>query len=180
MFNFTYNNMSKNLTHNPFWNIIPIKYRNDSPFYIMTRVNKYIAFLFLLVFVMVNCSYSLSVKIPIELITILDGDTIIARINDNKFSIRLSGIDCYETSKINRAYKQAYNDNLSIDNVIKKGLAAKNYLEELYRKSKKDVYFEFQGLDNYKRVLGILYFDELNVNDELKNAGYCKVYIYKK
>ena len=43
-------------------------------------------------------------SIPVEVLKIYDGDTIKVKIdNGNKFSIRLVGIDCYETSKIHRA-----------------------------------------------------------------------------
>ena len=38
----------------------------------------------------------------------------------NFFYLRLVGIDCYETKNINRAYKQAYTDNLTVEEVIKK------------------------------------------------------------
>ncbi len=57
---------------------------------------------------------------------IYDGDIIQAKVNNgNKFSIQLTGIDCYETSKIHRAYKQAYVDKLTINEVIKKGFVRK-------------------------------------------------------
>ncbi len=49
-------------------------------------------------------------SIPVEVLTIYDGDTIKVKLfSGNIFAIRLIGIDCYETSKIHRAYKQAYN-----------------------------------------------------------------------
>ncbi len=118
-------------------------------------------------------------QIKIKLVKIIDGDTIIGKIDKNEFSIRLNGIDCYETSKINRAYKQAYTENLSISEVVKKGNYAKTYVKYLYKQSNKNVYLEFKGLDTYKRVLGILYFDRLNINDELINKNICNVYNYK-
>ena len=52
-------------------------------------------------------------KIPIKIVSITDGDTIKAKIDKNEFSVRLVDIDCYGTSKIHRAYRQAY-DNLSL------------------------------------------------------------------
>ena len=118
-------------------------------------------------------------QIKIDLVKIIDGDTIIGQIDNNQFPIRLIGIDCYETSKINRAYKQAYNDKLTIDEIIEKGVSSKKYIKELYKKSDKNVYFEFKGLDSYKRVLGIVYFDTLNINTELVNKNLCNIYNYK-
>ena len=61
-------------------------------------------------------------SIPVEVLKILDGDTIKVKLDSgNKFSIRLIGIDCYETNKINRAYKQAYVNDISIEEVVKRG-----------------------------------------------------------
>ncbi len=117
------------------------------------------------------------VRTPVELVRISDGDTVVARIDKNEFKIRLIGIDCYETAKINRAYKQAYQNNLSIDEVVNKGLNSKRYLEELYAQNKNSkTSIEFKGLDIYNRVLGVLYFDKLNVNENLKLHGGCMMY----
>lgn len=118
-------------------------------------------------------------RIPVEIVKISDGDTVVARIDKNKFKVRLIGIDCYETSKIHRAYKQAYQNNLSIDEVVNKGLDSKQYLEKLYAQNKNtQASIEFKGVDIYHRVLGVLYFDKLNVNDNLKLHGGCMVYHY--
>ena len=39
---------------------------------------------------------------------------------------------------------------------------------------------EFKGLDIYGRVLGILYINDLNINNYMKNTNYCYNYQYKK
>ena len=119
-------------------------------------------------------------NIPIEIIKIYDGDTIRAKLkNGNKFNIRLVGLDCYETSKIHRAYKQAYIDKLDINDVIDKGLEAKKYLKKLHKKAN-TISFNFMGLDKYTRVLGILYFENENINQKLVNENYCKVYEFRE
>ena len=119
-------------------------------------------------------------NIPIEIIKIYDGDTIKSKTDTgNKFNIRLFGIDCYETSKINRAYKQAYNDRLSVEEVVNNGLKAKKYLEELHSKVK-CASFNFKGIDKYNRILGVLYFENENINQKLINENYCKVYEFKE
>lgn len=119
-------------------------------------------------------------NIPIEIIKIYDGDTIKAKLeNGNKFNIRLIGLDCYETSKINRAYKQAYNDRMSVEEVVNNGLKAKKYLEELHSKVK-CASFNFKGIDKYNRILGVLYFENENINQKLINENYCKVYEFKE
>lgn len=130
-----------------------------------------ISFILLIVFVLCSASYAAS-KTPVKIVKILDGDTIRAKINDNIFSIRLIGIDCYETTPNNRAYKQAYNNNLTIDEVIKNGKFSKKYLINLYKNSNVQT-FEFMGLDYYKRPLGVLYFDDVNINQKMLNHGGC-------
>lgn len=139
---------------------------------------KKILFLFLLI--INSIAFAQSDKILIKIIKIYDGDTIKAKLeSENKFNIRLYGIDCYETSKINRAYMQAYKDNLTIEEVIEKGLFAKKYLKDLYKNSE-NIAFEFKGIDKYKRVLGILYFDGININEKMTESGICKIYKFKE
>lgn len=122
--------------------------------------------------------YAESNKFPITITKVLDGDTVKAKIDNNEFSIRLVNIDCFETSRINRAYKQAYENNLSIENVIEKGNLAK---EELSRQiDKHKMYMEFKGLDVYGRVLGVLYKDDFNLNNHMQNTDFCYAYFYKK
>lgn len=123
-----------------------------------------ISFILLIVFVLCSASYAAS-KTPVRIVKILDGDT-------NIFSIRLIGIDCYETTPNNRAYKQAYNNNLTIGEVIKNGKFSKKYLINLYKNSNVQT-FEFMGLDYYKRPLGVLYFDDVNINQKMLNHGGC-------
>lgn len=118
-------------------------------------------------------------KTLIDIIKITDGDTILAKIDNNQFNIRLIGIDCYETSKIHRAYKQAYENELKIEDVIKKGIQSKKFLEILYEKNKnKDIFLDFKGIDKYGRALGIVYFEKININSEMMKNGGCYMYNY--
>ncbi len=124
---------------------------------------------------------SASSKIPITIVKIYDGDTVLAQIDKNLFSIRLIGIDCYETKKIHRAYKQAYQNNLSVDEVVCRGKNSQQFLEQLYENNKnKPIFLDFKGIDKYGRVLGIIYFDGKNINQELLDNGNCLKYIYEK
>ncbi len=136
-----------------------------------TKILIIVTFIFIIFFVIFAPSYAAS-KTPVRIVKILDGDTVRAKINDNIFSIRLIGIDCYETTPNNRAYKQAYNNNLTIDEVIKNGKFSKKYLINLYKNSNVQT-FEFMGLDYYKRPLGVLYFDDVNINQKMLNHGGC-------
>ncbi len=113
-----------------------------------------------------------------QLLEIVDGDTIKIRLSETNAKIRLAGIDCFETSKIYRAYKQAYLNQLSIDEVILKGHEAKYYLKNLI--NTKNIKVEIVGIDKYGRLLGIIYTkDGLNINHLLIKNGTCSKYVYK-
>ncbi len=136
-------------------------------------------FLLLIGFLLSTVSFA-SERIPIIITKIIDGDTVRVKMqSENKFALRLAGIDCYETHLSHRAKSQAYDDKLNVDEIIKKGMSAKEYLKEL-KNNTKDISFEFRGIDKYSRVLGILYFDDTNINQKLIDEKYCKVYKYKE
>ena len=145
----------------------------------MTKLN--ITFLFILILILTTSAFSQKqdVKIPIKIEKIYDGDTIEAKIENRVFSIRLIGIDCFETSDIYRAYKQAYDNNLKIEEIVKQGKTAKKYVENLYKNSKKQS-FALKGIDKYSRALGIVYFDNINVNEILKQNKICAQFVYSE
>ena len=51
-----------------------------------------------------------------------------------------------------------------------------NCIYERYKMQNDKIYFEFKGLDIYKRVLAVIYFDDINVNDSMKTFGGCSAY----
>ena len=82
--------------------------------------------------------------------------------------------------KLDEADRQAYDNNLSIDKVIARGKQSTAYLENLYRANKNNqVYIDFKGVDIYGRALGVIYFDKLNVNEDLQKNGGCMIYNYE-
>ena len=119
-------------------------------------------------------------KIPITITKIIDGDTVNVQMQSgNKFALRMVGIDCYEAYENHRTLLQANENNLPIKEVLNKGKESKKYLEKL-KNSATTTSFEFRGLDKYSRVLGILYFDNTNINQKLIDENYCKVFEYKE
>lgn len=152
--------------------------KNCYKLYIAMNIIKFL-YISLIIILISSYTYAFESKKNVNLIKIIDGDTIEVSINNNKFFVRLINIDCFETSKINRAYKQAYENNMSVDEIIKTGQQSKEYLETLYKKTNK-VYLDFMGIDKYSRVLGYIYFDKLNVNEEMKINGSCLQYKYEK
>ena len=115
-----------------------------------------------------------STKTSIIITEIVDGDTVKAKVSGGKeFPLRLVGVDCYEITQSRLAKSQAYDDNLSINEVIRNGLIAKGYLEKI-KNSANHFSFEFKGIDKYGRALGVLYFDDININKKLVAKKYCK------
>ena len=129
--------------------------------------------LFLLI-LMVFVSVPAFAKTKVEILKVYDGDTVLAKISDNTFRIRLIGIDCFEGAVSDRAKWQAKKYNMSLNDVVSYGNFAGDILKG--KLNKKDVYFAFRGIDKYNRALGILYVNDVNINEELLKTPYCKPY----
>ena len=147
---------------------------------IKNSIKNYIFVLISILFMVALPLYADSLT-PITITKIYDGDTVGARIEGEVFLVRLKGVDCYETMRISRAYRQAYEGGISVDEVVERGEKSKEYLSGLFNQVGKDrIYFQFQGVDRYSRALGVLYFNKMNVNKEMINKGGCLVYEYKQ
>ena len=67
--------------------------------------------IFLIVLILLYFSpASAAEKIEAQVIKVTDGDTIEVLIDNKQETVRLLGVDCYETYPNNRAYKQAYTE----------------------------------------------------------------------
>lgn len=127
-----------------------------------------------------NYVYCICTRENIEIIKVYDGDTVLVK---NKYGVlervRLKGIDCYETSKINRAYKQAYLSKITIEDVVKKGKESKIILKNYVKNNKNDYYLKRLEVDRYDRTVGIIYCGEININSYMLEHGKCLKYEYK-
>ncbi len=119
-------------------------------------------------------------RVQVTLSRVYDGDTIeVVNETGTKENIRLIGIDCYETSANNRAYKQAYENKLLIEQVIAEGTKAKRALIELFKmNASKKLYLERHGKDHYNRTLGIIYLGKININKYMLESGNALEYRY--
>ena len=132
---------------------------------------KKLLILFVLLIFAITPTYA---NTKIKVLKVYDGDTVLAQISDNTFRIRLIGIDCFEATPSDRAKWQAKKYNMTLDDVVSYGKLAGNVLKG--KLAKKTAYFEFRGIDKYNRALGVIYADNVNINDELLKTPYCKVY----
>lgn len=115
----------------------------------------------------------------IKITKVTDGDTVKGIINGKEMSIRLSGIDCYETSKRDRAYKQAYLNKMSIEDVVKRGKESKEILTNIL-KNNNNITVRFTDVDKrYNRNVGIIYAGDINVNEYMVQNGGCMMFEYK-
>ena len=97
-----------------------------------------------------------------EVTWVYDGDAIKAQGPEGEIRVRLMGIDAPETSKKKGQASQPY------------ALAAKKHLMDLiYGKT---VEIKGYGLDQYDRLLGVVYLDGKNINLEMVRAGLAEVY----
>lgn len=95
-----------------------------------------------------------------KIVRVSDGDTVVLLDSNNKqHKIRLNGIDAPEKG-------QAY------------GNKSKEYLSSLI--AGKTVIVEYEKKDMYKRILGTIYHQGKNINEEMVRAGYAWIYYYNK
>lgn len=95
-----------------------------------------------------------------KVVRVSDGDTVVLLDADNtQHKIRLNGIDAPENG-------QPYGDK------------SKEYLTSLI--ARKEVTVEVKGKDRYKRILGVVYLGDTNINAEMIRAGYAWNYKYSK
>jgi micrococcal nuclease len=105
---------------------------------------------------------------------IVDGDTIKLTFDGKLTTIRLIGIDTFESRKNNKAYRQAYEHNITVEEVVLRGKRAKTYITN--RLSKRvNLYLEYdeEFLDRYERTLGYVWFsDDDMLNLDIICDGY--------
>ena len=113
-------------------------------------------------YIIFNFSASYSQEIIIGKSKVIDGDTI--NINNNK--IRLHGIDAPE--KKQRCFKD--------DKKWMCGVKSTNFLKNLIYD--KIVHCDINGIDKYKRYIGICWLKELNLNAFMVKNGWAIAYRY--
>ena len=100
---------------------------------------------------------------------VIDGDTFVAKCATNPaLHVRMTKIDSYESKRNNRAYKQAYNEQKSVEEIVALGKQASAVSKELLTNKIVRIEPNAQSpLDRYGRTLAEIYLDDVNVNDKL-------------
>jgi endonuclease YncB( thermonuclease family) len=94
--------------------------------------------------------------------SVYDGDTLTVESEGYKFKVLLIGIDAPETYRKKNEPGQPFSNR------------AKIHLQKLVLN--KTVELEGYGLDQYSRVLGVVYFEGINVNLEMVKEGLAEIY----
>ncbi len=105
---------------------------------------------------------------------IVDGDTIDLIFDKKSTRIRLIGIDTFESRSGNKAKAQAYDYNISLEEVIKRGKRATAYIKErLSKRVKHYLEYDEDFEDRYKRTLGYVWFSDTDMlNMDIICDGY--------
>jgi len=92
---------------------------------------------------------------------ILDGDTIKLEFDGVLTTIRLIGIDSFETRESQKAKAQAYDYGISLEEVITRGKKAKEYIKtQLSKRVKHYLEYDEDFLDRYGRTLAYVWFSK--------------------
>lgn len=116
----------------------------------------------------------------VVLVKVFDGDTIQATIGKKVVKIRLADIDCAEkTKKSRRLPKQSEEWKASEKEIIEQGRESAEKLDALLKLHKENITFEETPekvckIGNGDRLVGILYADDINVNEFMLKEGKCK------
>lgn len=150
-------------------------------------MNKHLTIILVIIFAFLSANIGICINqnyiIKPTIISVVDGDTLKIRLKERDTSVRLTGIDCYETSA-NKHIKYQRNQGLTDYEIILKGYKAKEELIKILRRHK-DIYLEITGVDHYSRLVGVFYYKDtkgkyININNEMMKTGYCPQYIYKR
>tara|TARA_B100001741_G_C16448565_1_gene549240 strand:- start:171 stop:677 length:507 start_codon:yes stop_codon:yes gene_type:complete len=127
-----------------------------------TKMNYFTRFyLFNFILILLIFKNSLSLSQNIKTVRVIDGDTIV--VNNNK--IRLHGIDAPEKNQICKNIKnQPYKCGISSKNVLIKIIGMNT------------VNCKKKGRDRYKRIIGICFVDNVNVNQQMVKLGWALAY----
>jgi len=99
---------------------------------------------------------------------VIDGDTVHANCAGRDTKIRLTAIDSYESKRNTRAFKQAYEQKLTVEEVVVRGKKATTITkQELSGKQILVISPVKTKIDKYGRTLGEVYVDCVDVNQKL-------------
>ena len=106
-------------------------------------------------------------------VAVIDGDTWKFQLQNDIFSVRILGIDCFETKHNERLRNQAEKKGITEDSAYSLGIIARNLAESLLLNKQVRIVRDFDedNFDVYNRLLRKCYIDNLNYSEYIINAG---------
>ena len=113
---------------------------------------------------------------PVEVVRILDGDTIRVIYNGKEKPVRFIGIDTPETRRGIHANRQAKRENKDVETIIAMGKQSTENLKR-YIKAGDVVNLEFDvnKYDRFQRLLAYIYVDNKMLNEVMLLDGYAQI-----
>jgi len=125
---------------------------------------------FLTIFLSISVSHATIRTVTGTVTKISDGDTIqLTTPEKTKIKVRLYGIDAPETPKINRRSGQVHQTGQPFGDESQKTLSKKI----MGKKVKVDIL----DIDKYRRMVGMVWLNDRNINLEMVREGYAEAFI---
>jgi micrococcal nuclease len=141
----------------------------------MIKIAVSVSFMFFISFVKISAFQNAKV------VYVIDGDTVVLKINGEKQSVRLIGIDCPESNENKRAKRIAKKSKIDIKTINHFGKRATDHTKKLLPKNK-EVYIEYDVIkkDKYNRTLAYVFLDNFGdemINEQILKDGYAEILI---
>lgn len=111
--------------------------------------------------------------VPVQVLYVIDGDTLVVSLNNQQTHVRLIGIDAPESTANERALAKAKCKPSDLQEMIKQGQAAKGFVKQRVKRNE-IIYLEFdqETRDKYNRLLAYVYLkDKTMLNELLLKSG---------
>lgn len=117
---------------------------------------------------------SLPTTETVEVLKVIDGDTLKVKYRGHKENVRLIGIDAPESRINKKALRDAKRSTKDIKIILQQGREATKYVKTLVKPGETvRLEFDVQPRDRYSRLLNYVYLDnDKMLNEEIVRAGY--------
>lgn len=117
----------------------------------------------------------------IEVLRVIDGDTLLVQLNDHAEKVRLIGIDAPESRAGEHAKRQASAKGVSEDEILRQGKSATKFMRSIVADHPRlSIEFDRKLRDRYGRLLAYLYLPNGEmVNEIMIHAGHADAVAYE-
>lgn len=110
-------------------------------------MKKFLLFVFSIIFTLTPAVAEYNNKVHVYNPQALDGDTISITLREGRASVRLTGIDCFESKMNDRVYLQMRKNYLTKGEILDKGIKAKKILNEIISQNSDEIWLNITGID---------------------------------